>query len=324
VKEGYSTHYWGLNNYKHSQLEDTRKAIFDTLSILGEAQVDEIYDHLLKINEQEARSLYESGMINGGQKKKFTRENTMSKRTIHRHLDVLLESGLVEKINHKYHLANKTKKDIIYWSRDFGDSFLYRLMRSYYPHKFKFEQNIEEMIEIFGIYVVSCLVEASRPPVHKDGKMSTSQILNRDRLVFSWINRVFNPQKMLEYFIAIMDNLVEDNVNAVPINGKRSNSHQENASDMRYKRWMTFLLDKRFQPTSENLSFSDTADKPYYGLDLRTINKVMYVLEKKYTTYHLLLAEMTKNYDILKMTENSEADMIKRLCLDKDIPLHNH
>src|SRR6266516_2392874 len=313
VKEGYSTHYWGLNNYKHSQLEDNRKAILDTLSILGEAQVDEIYEHLLGINEQKAQKLYESGIINESQKEEIIKENTMSKRTIHRHLDVLLKSGLVEIINHKYHLANKIKKDIIYWSRDFGDSLLYRIMRSYYPHKFKFEQNIEEIIKIFGIYVISCLVEASHPPVHKDSKMSTSEILTRDRLAFSWMNRVFKPPKMLEYFIAVMDNLNDDNVNAVQINGKRPTFHHENASDMRYKRWMTFLLNKRFQATSENLSFSDTADTPYYGLNLGTINKIMHVLEKKYGTYHHLLIEMTKNYDILEMTKNSEADMIKRL-----------
>src|SRR5215469_10861033 len=118
------THYFGLNNFKQSQLEDNRKAILDAIAVLGAAQVDQIYDYLLKMNQRDAQRLYEYGNTTGNQKKEFIKEHTMHKRTIHRHLDNLVKSGLVERISHKYMLADKIKKDVIYWARDFGDSLL--------------------------------------------------------------------------------------------------------------------------------------------------------------------------------------------------------
>ncbi len=309
-KASWLTHYFGLNNFKQSQSEDNRKAILDALAALGQAQVDQIYDHLLKINQQDAQTLYEYGTITGNQKKEFIKEHTMHKRTIHRHLNNLTKSGLVELISHKYLLADKVKKDVAYWARDFGDTLLYKLMRSYSPHKFRFEENIEELMKIFGFYALCCLVQAARPPIgNNDGKISETDIMNRDRLIVTWIKQVFNPQRMLDYLLAIMSNLDEDNNASADEN--KHNFRLENASDMRSERWMWFLL------TSKDY---DKATKPYYELDIGTINKIMQILEKKYKSYYKPLAEVTKNNDIIEMTKNSEMNMIKWLCLnDKNV-----
>src|SRR5438874_11946469 len=96
------THYWALTNFKQSQLDDNREAVLNALTLLGEAQIEEIYTHLHKINEKKARTLYENGKISGSEKRELIKEKTMSKRTIHRHLDRLRKLGLVEHIGYKH------------------------------------------------------------------------------------------------------------------------------------------------------------------------------------------------------------------------------
>jgi hypothetical protein len=316
VSAYHQTHYWGLNNFKQSQLDNNRKDILYALKVLGEAQVEQLYTFLRKRNQDESQIRYENGKITGNEKKQFIKEKTMSKRTIHRSLDDFTRKGLVKHVGYKYHLVDKVKNDMRYWFREFGDSLLYRLMHSYFPYMFKFEENIDELIKLFGTYMVYCLVEASRPPTgDSNKKLSKTDMLNRDKLVASWINDVFNPRRILEYFVAIMNNLSEDDINQkIPnetsindnhehistkkicqrgtrVDGNRMNFSNKNAYDILSERWMTFLL------TSEELSFYDIAKKPYYELNVGMINKIMQVLEKKYNIYYKDIILMTKNMD---------------------------
>ena len=154
----FDYHYYALNNFKRGQLESNRQDVINTLGILGDATPEQILKYLEKRNRREALALYENGVMTKTELEKYCKERTMSKRTIHRHLSGLLKKGWIEHIGDNYCLADKVKKDVIYWSHEFGDSVLYALMRSYYPQLLTFDQNIEELIKIFGIYVLYCLV----------------------------------------------------------------------------------------------------------------------------------------------------------------------
>jgi hypothetical protein len=157
--------------------------------------------------------------------------------------------------------------------------------------------------------------------------MSKKDMLNRDGLIVSWIKEVFNPQRMLEYFVAIMNNLHEDdtvqriwddtftedcdkhNSAGIDEKGKHISTakdgertswidddgnkfYPKDASDMRTERWMTFLL------TSEKPSFYDISNKPYYELDIDIISKIMQVLEKKYNIYYKCIIQTIKNCEM--------------------------
>ena len=140
----------------------------------------QIYDYLRKENEKQAQTLYENGKINKSEKEEFIKEKTLSKRTIHRHLDFLVKKALIEQHGYLYSITDRVRKDIMYWSREFGNSILDVLMLSYFPHVLKFEENIEQLINIFGIYLIYCLAKATQPPVNNSGgrKNNVDRVVN--------------------------------------------------------------------------------------------------------------------------------------------------
>ena len=326
-------HYYGLNNFKKGQLDSNRKTVFDALKILESAQVEQIYDYLKKENGKDAQALYENGKITKTEMKEFIKEKTMSKRTIHRHLDFLVEKCLIEHLNHKYHIVDRTKRNIEYWSHEFGNSILDGLMSSYSPHVPKFEENIEQLINIFGIYIVYCLAKATQPPVNEnDGHKNN---LDRDSLVISWVNDVFSPRRMLEYFVAIIANLPPDakverirnntfvkghpkypswldkitKIDSPPsakhIKWRDGDGHDfspEDACVLRAKRFGKLLLSKAMS--------DDITGKSNFVVEAN-ISQIARVLEKKYHTYHEGIIQNTQNGDIVEMTNKKQTEWEK-------------
>jgi len=313
-------HYWGMNDYKHNQLEENRRSILNILKMLHESQVEQIHKLLLIRSKQEAENLYEMGKINKSEKREYIKENTVSKRTVHRHLEILVEQGLVEHVGYKYCLANKIKDDVRYWSKNFGSYLLNKLTWCYSPMILKFEENIDELIKIFGIYMLYSFIVAAHPsPDYADRKMSKIDMMNNDRLVETWIKEMFEPEIIFGDFIAIMSSLPEDDIvqkildkwiecDPNPENsddiivtdnrGKRiSIPRQGNsirpkiASDICFERWISFI-EERGKP-----SFYDIEKKPFYHLDKEIIDKIMQVLQKKYSPYHEHVMRMIKDYD---------------------------
>jgi DNA-binding transcriptional ArsR family regulator len=337
----FDSHYYALNNFKKGQLESNRQDIIDTLGVLGDATPEQILRYLEKRNHNEASALYDKGVITRAEIKKYCKERTLSKRTIHRHLSSLLKNGWIEHVDDNYRLADKVKNDVIYWSHKFGDSILYALMRSYYPQLLTFEQNIEELIRIFGVYVLYCLAKAAQPYADENLN-SEDNSLDRDKLIVSWVNEVFHPQRMLDYFIASMSHVPSDDMvhriwdntftknHNMPLGGLEKNKISD-ASRNKDIRWIDEnghnfspesaygLYTHRFWQTLLPVpKSSNTTVNSFYILNGEIIRKITEVIEKKYSTYYKDMVQNTKGWDIVKMTNSYQEDMERWLLLATD------
>ena len=115
--------------------------------------------------------------------------------------------------------------------------------------------------------------------------MSKTDIMKSYKVALSWIQEVFKPQRMFGDFIAIMSNLPEDEkIISVP---KRGNPIiPKTANDICMESW-----NKRADPSSY-----DTIKKPLYQIDQDTIDKIIDVLERKYSRDHEPIMQVLKHY----------------------------
>src|SRR6476660_7061747 len=81
-------------------------------------------------------------------------------------------------------------------------------MGAHYPELFPLEKNLDELVKIFGIYVVFCFIEAARPTSSNDSSTTTN--LEKDRLADSWIKNVFTLWNMYNSFIAAITYQLDD------------------------------------------------------------------------------------------------------------------
>jgi Fe2+ or Zn2+ uptake regulation protein len=338
-------HYYGLSNFKKDQLDSNREAVFDALKSLESAQVEQIYDYLKKENEKKAQTLYESGKITKAERKEFIKETTLSKRTIHRHLNFLLEEGLVGHFDYKYYIVDRVKRDIKYWSHEFGVSILDELMRSYFPHVLKFEENIEQLINIFGIYAIYCLAKATQP--RTKGSDDRRNNLDRDSLIISWVNEVFNTRRMLEYFVAIMDNLPSDDKVESIRNNTFVKGHPKYPSwldkikkvdsppSVKHIKWRDrdrhdfspedayIIRGKKFGKLLLSKAMSDNIiEKSNFVLEV-DITHIIRVLEKKYHTYYEGVIQNNQIGDIVETTNKKQTDWEKEFSLSTDEMIDN-
>ena len=344
----YFKHYYGLNNFKKSQLDFNRQVVLNALRTLESAQVEQIYDYLRKENEEQAKALYEKGKFTKTEKKEFIKEKTLSKRTIHRHLDFLVEKGLVGHFGYKYYIVDRVKRNIEYWSHEFGLSILDGLMRCYFPHVLNFEENMEQLINIFGIYALCCLAKAAQPPINKSGGHKNN--LDRDSLVVSWVNDAFNSQRMFDYFMAIMGSLPpDDKVERIRDNTfvkghpKAPNWLLHNTrksllqcSRSKYITWRD-ELGHNFSPDDAcvirtkriwNLLYSKANSNDVWGgsdfvLDADTTHRITEVLANKYHYYYEGIAQDSQSGDIIEMTNKKQTEWEKGFSSSTDEMIDN-
>jgi predicted transcriptional regulator len=88
----------------------------------------------------------------------------MDLRTIQRWLVKLVERGLVENKYNKYSLSEPGKRHLQFreFVRSYGLIALNNVMNFYFPTLYTVDQNLKKLVEIFGTYVVYCLIEAAR------------------------------------------------------------------------------------------------------------------------------------------------------------------
>jgi hypothetical protein len=310
--------------------------------------LDQICDFLKKENEKKAQDLYENGNITKAKKKEFIKENTLSKRTIHRHLDFLVEKGLVGHFGYKYHIVDRVKRNIEYWSHEFGVSILDGLMRCYFPHVLKFEENIEQLINIFGIYALCCLARAAQPPENKSCGYKNNPV--RDSLVVSWVNDAFNSQRMFDYFMAIMNSLqpddeverIRDNTfvkghRKVPSwllhNTRKSLPH---SSTSKYITWRDesghdfspddacVIRTKRFWNLLYSKANSNYVQRESnFVLDAGTTHRITEVLKNKYQYYYEGIAQNSQRVDIVELTNKKQIEWEKEFSSSTDEMVDN-
>lgn len=316
--------YMDLAKHKESQATKNQREILMALGDLKNSQVKDIRLFLQNKREQEFEQICLTRKIRFTPKSKqeYVRKYTITRRTIHNHLDYLIDKKLVEHTGKKYTLSETVIKDTRYWARTFGDSALNMLMRTYWPQILTLEQNVDELINIFGIYMIYCFLEASRPNMDSDYGMSRLSVMEKDRLIDSWINEVFNPWIMFNYFVAVVNNILDDNeVQKILNNNMKGESGKtffvdDEGNLVRPASGLDFM-DARFTFLTSKASSYDKTTKPHYELDIDTINKIIKVLKNKYSNYYEALIEVKEHFSKDPKQEASSVQILDMDTIEK-------
>ena len=122
----------------------------------------------------------------------------------------------------RYSLTNIGKRELQFraFATSYGLLALNTLMNYHFPTKYTLEHNLTKLVEIFGTYVVYCLIEATRligadknnqdnhwhssyfesPNNFRNGKFKEAKFVNR------WIKDIFSPWHMLNLFLTAVSN----------------------------------------------------------------------------------------------------------------------
>jgi hypothetical protein len=216
-------------NYKHleskTNSEQILSALYDLSKLVSSTEIEQyIHQTALKRAQEEAERKYANAEITSSEIDDYITKNskTMDLRTIQRWLSKFVRTGLVENKNNKYLLSEQGKRHLQFreFARSYGVVALNNIMNCYFPAIYTVDQNLKKLIEIFGTYVVYCLIEAARlinsnktnnedhwhsyyfGAAHnfRDGKFKEGKFVD------SWIKDVFSPWHMLNLFLVSVSN----------------------------------------------------------------------------------------------------------------------
>ena len=142
---------------------------------------------------------------------------------------------LYKKSINRYSITNTGKRELMFkqFAQGYGNMSLNGLMDLSFPTINTLDRNLDKLVEIFGVYVVYALIEATRLIMtnksgqeehwhssyfgdasnFKDGKF------REGKLVTSWIKDVFDPWHMLNIFLTALSN--SDDRKGVDNNAKK-------------------------------------------------------------------------------------------------------
>jgi hypothetical protein len=144
------------------------------------------------------------------EKMNLIKKQMMTERAMFDGLKKLTMEGDVKNENGRYSLSEKIKSDIRFLPHRFGDNVLAKMMDMHYPTINTLEKNLNELIILFGSYVIYCFVEAARPVMDYSKEYSMNNI-EKDKLASKWIQEVFSPLNIYNYFLAAIKNQPSDN-----------------------------------------------------------------------------------------------------------------
>jgi hypothetical protein len=147
-------------------------------------------------------------------------------RTIKRRLKEMVADGLIERNedNNRYSLTDRVKSNIKYYASQFGGYALANIMSIHWPTIFHLEINVRKLVEMFGVYMIYCFIEAARPvnldetdawkgvdrsEVKKIKKMKDVWV-EKDNLARQWIENVFPTSNMYDYFLSTFQHQPHD------------------------------------------------------------------------------------------------------------------
>jgi hypothetical protein len=165
-----------------------------------------------------------------------------SDRTILRTIQKMVKRGMMQEYPHNlYSLTNEVESNIKYHAPQFGGFALANLMGIHWPTLFPLEANLKKLVEIFGVFLLYCFIEAARRVENVGDKKKLKDIWNeKDDLSRSWIQNVFSSMNMYEYFLATFQNqpsdreAMENNQRFVKDHGKYGPSIQDLYTDKRF------------------------------------------------------------------------------------------
>jgi hypothetical protein len=255
---------------KHKQKisDSNEQGVLNAVSMLGTPKPRDIKKYLqnekkkeIQMNEWKNNNMR---IMSENELSERVEKEAISMRTILRKLVKLHNEGWLEHKDSRYSIKDKLKADIRLFAPQFGRSALSNMMKQYNPSLHTtFERNLDEMIKLFGVYMIYCFTEAARPTLttsnlHNTKSLSHITKLDRDKLASFWVQNVFSPLDMYNYFLAVMENQKEKGTGT-----KEKHKHQQ-------------------QP-------------PWYELDSKIIENISNVLEKNYRPQYEPLLE-TSSY----------------------------
>jgi hypothetical protein len=240
--------------------------------------------------------------------------SAISIRTIHRRLKSLEDQGVVAHSVKKqsYNLTEAASSDLRFSpkanAKMFGQYILHELLSMHFPTLFGMEKNLSFLIEILGLYLVYCMIEACRPLADStNGNKEYLIKLFKDRSVLRWIKDVIDPELILECFIsAISNQLKQEDISEN--RRKHLKANGENKNDLSYVN----TPDESFQgaPSTKfffwerikyicsedgHLSYRNN-DLSLYELNKEIIDEMTKILKRKYGNYYEQISKVKKSF----------------------------
>jgi hypothetical protein len=264
-------------------------------------------DWLNEMTIKEAQSKFENGEMNNLQKEKYIKnhiQKPLSVRQIQRILPQLKDEGVIDKKSdsHEYFVVTEKyyKEGIKHSASAFGGTVLDTIMQVHWPTLFTFEENLQKLIELFGLYVVYCFVEAARPIIIHQNQNQNSSSKQNDMIVYHWLKNVFNPNTMFLYFLSVIKNQPEDkevekymsslksDINGQTVwtdyNGKKIKAPPNN-SELSYELFTQITTPRDKYP-----------EQPVYTLSKQQIDRITSTLEKHYPLFYQWLSKAGITY----------------------------
>jgi hypothetical protein len=174
------------------------------------------------------------------------------------------------------------KSDIRHFAPLFGQDALSSIMEIYYPTIKTTEENLDELIKIFGLYNICHFIEAARPVgninIKKYNKIDkTMTNFEKDKLASTYVQNVFPILNMYDYFYSVFENQSSDDDIKKTL---RKENFKENEDD-------TLVFVKRL-PSAQQLAFERLKvltsvkssykkckeEKPLYELDEKVLKRL--------------------------------------------------
>ena len=214
--------------YKRQQSNDNQESLLIALDKLDKPVSSRELEQYLKAHSViQARENFErmqyAGELDGQDVNMYvSKHSSMDLRTIQRWLKTFLIKGYVVKNHNKYVLSITGKRELQFreYAQAYGTISLNYIMDFNFPTMNRMDRNLINLVEIFGVYVVYALIEATRLIVaniegqefhwhssffgdasnFRDGKF------REGKLVHTWIKDIFNPWCMLNMFLTTISN----------------------------------------------------------------------------------------------------------------------
>jgi hypothetical protein len=303
MKHVYHQQIDAMIKYKQREADTNQQVILMALHELGKpSSSKQIEFYLKKRAIEKAQQAYEESDVPSAERDAYIRTHSkaMNLRTIQRWLKALLKQEFVNKKENKYLLANLGKREIQFmnFAKGYGNVVLNSIMDCHFPTRHTQEENLSKLVEVFGLYVVNCFIEAARliSANESDGGdhwhssfFGASVNFDREgkfrerRLVINWIKDVFNPWHMFNLFLTTISNYSNDNKNT-----SQSIHEESNDDEKLLKRHARYYEPFDISLISKGLTFNvsndeKTADEeflPPTSLDLMVKSIISSTLQK--------------------------------------------
>jgi hypothetical protein len=239
--------------------------------------------------------MYENGRLSSSERNEYIKKKTkksLSLRMIQRYLPKLEKEGVLGHLSNEYFILHKG----LYFAQDFGSAILNVIMETHYPTLYVFEDNLRRLIELFGVYMIYCFIEASRP---LGEEMVLKSAADSDRLSDFWAKEMVDVDGMYRSFLTALQNQPDDNKD-VKRNLKSLETDQKKGLVDYYGKkifWPPTTADfSRELFIKIPYSLDDYPARPLYSLDHNKINKITKILQKRYSLFYDKFEDVRKRY----------------------------